>query len=306
MSWQVWVFAVILIIAGIIGIVALFMDSPDDRRPTMVIAGIVAAVAVLVLFTGCLTFVSTRTFAVQTSFGRPVGEAFNNGPHWKAPWTITHDMDGAVQIDQYKQAPGSKDGDDNDHRILVRLGNSSTARADVSIRWQMKQGAASELYQQYKEFSNVRTNLVERNLAVALNEVFATFDPLAPQNLQVSPFPALAKQAADILRNTYTDKGVKLSDQVDIIDVNVPTIGYDDGTETKINLINAQRADTAKAIEQQKTNEEQAKANNNLRASVSNDPNVIVQNCINGAIAKGISPFGCWPGAGAMPTAPVK
>lgn len=306
MSWQIWVFAIGAFIAIVALIISTMADDVDFRRFTRIVAVGVGVVSVLILTSGCVTFVSTRSFAVQTGFGRPVGEAFNNGPHLKAPWTVTHDMDGAIQIDKYSQDPGSKDGDDHDHRMLIRLGNSSTARADVSIRWQMKQAAASELFQQYKTFDNVRTNLVERNLAVALNDVFATFDPLAPKNLEVSPFPQLALQAADLLRNMNTDKGVKLSDQIDVIDVNVPTIGYDGDTEKRINEINTQRAATSKALEAQKTAIAQSKANDLLKASISDNPAVVAQNCVTAAIEHGISPLGCWPGAAAMPTVPVK
>ncbi|MGC7272827.1 hypothetical protein RA983_21055, partial [Mycobacteroides abscessus subsp. abscessus] len=84
---------------------------------------------------------------------------------------------------------------------------------------------------QYKTFDNVRSNLVTRNLQVALNEVFASFDPLAPQNLDRSPLPELSEKAKVIL-------AAKVGDQVEILDVAVPTIDYDDGTEQKINQLN--------------------------------------------------------------------
>lgn len=294
MSWQVVIFIIAAVIAALIALGAqFFAEDREGRIIGRFAAALAFAVGLTLLVLGCFTIVGTRQIAIQTSFGRPVGAAFNNGLHFKAPWTITHEMDGAIQIDKYV-----KDGN-NDNRILVRLGNSSTAQADVSIRWQMKQSAAPELYQQYKTFDNVRVNLVERNLAVGLNEVFASFDPLAPQNLDRSPLPDLAKHAADILRR-------EVGGQVDIIDVNIPTISYDQGTEDKINQLNQQRAQTSIASEAQKTAEQQARANEILSQSISHDPNVIVQNCINAAIAKGISPLGCWPGTAAMPTVPAK
>lgn len=95
----------------------------------------VAAAAVF-FFLGCFTIVGTRQFAIMTTFGRPTGVSLNNGFHGKWPWQMTHPMDGAVQIDKYV-----KEGN-TDQRITVRLGNQSTALADVSIRWQLKQAAA--------------------------------------------------------------------------------------------------------------------------------------------------------------------
>ena len=38
------------------------------------------------------------------------------------------------------------------------------------------------LFLDYRDFDNVRDNLVTRELGAALNEVFSNFDPLAPEN----------------------------------------------------------------------------------------------------------------------------
>ncbi|WP_074347493.1 SPFH domain-containing protein, partial [Mycobacteroides abscessus] len=207
--------------------------------------------------------------------------------HLKAPWTEVTEMDGAVQIDQHT----------GDHRIKVRLGNSSTADADVSVRWQIKPDATPDLFVQYKTFDNVRSNLVTRNLQVALNEVFASFDPLAPQNLDRSPLPELSEKAKVIL-------AAKVGDQVEILDVAVPTIDYDDGTEQKINQLNQERAATAVAEQAKKTAVEQAKANGELAGSVSHDPNVLVSKCLDIAREKGLALL-CWP-TPVMPTIPTK
>jgi len=164
---------------------------------------------------------------------------------------------------------------------VVRLGNQSTALADVSIRpGNSSSPRPPELFQQYKTFDNVRVNLIERNLSVALNEVFAAFNPLDPQNLDVSPLPSLAKRAADIMRQD-------VGGQVDIFDVNVPTIQYDQGTEDKINQLNQQRAQTSIAVEAQKTAEAQAKANEILSRSISNDPMLLYRTVLRPRSTRG-------------------
>jgi regulator of protease activity HflC (stomatin/prohibitin superfamily) len=254
----------------------------------MIAAGL-AAVAVLFAILGSFTIVGTRQVGIATSFGRPTGTTMDNGLHFKPFWQNVPEMDAAIQIDKY----------DGDRRIKVRLGNSSTALADASIRWNIKQNAADELFVQYKTFDNVRVNLVERNLAVVLNEVFASFDPLAPQNLDVSPLPALSAEALKKLQ-------AKVGDQVEVLDVSVPVIDFDDNTEGKINQLNAERANTAVAKQAQQTAEAQKRANEIIASSVSNDPNVVVSNCITKALDKGISPLGCWPGNGVVPTVPVR
>lgn len=301
MSWQTWFVIFFLVLAVLAALLSLIPRAAPDaierdrkkiqaaRVATRLLAIGFVLFAVLFIILGSFTIVGTRHIGIVTSFNRPTGTTLNNGVHPKWFWQSTNEMDAAIQIDKYV----------GDQRIKVRLGNSSTALADASVRWEIKQDAADELFVQYKTFDNVRINLVERNLQVALNEVFASFDPLAPQNLDVSPLPALSTQALNLLRD-------KVGSQVEILDVSVPVIDFDDNTEGKINQLNAERANTAVAKQAQQTADAQAEANRKLSSSVSNDPNVIVANCISKALDKGLSPLGCWPGTGAMPTIPVR
>lgn len=286
MSWQAWIafpLGMLGILIVLIGVVTFFAS----KNPEVAVGGIaVVLIALFFLVLGSFTIVGTRQVGIETVFGKPNGETLSNGLHFKKPWANVSEMDGAIQIDQHI----------GDGRIKVRLGNSSTADADVSVRWQIKQDVADDLFVQYKTFDNVRTNLVTRNLQVALNEVFASFDPLAPQNLDRSPLPALSEKARDILRT-------KVGNQIEILDVAVPTIDYDDGTEGKINQLNQERASTAVALQAQKTAEAQAKANEILSQSVSNDPNVLVSKCLDIAKDKGLNMM-CWPLSGAV--IPVK
>lgn len=287
MPVSMWFFLILVVIAVIAVIVGLFMQRGDDKRICFGGAGVVFLFALVFLVFASTTVVGTRQIGIETTFSRPTGTTLTNGLHLKAPWTEVTEMDGAVQIDQHT----------GDHRIKVRLGNSSTADADVSVRWQIKPDATPDLFVQYKTFDNVRSNLVTRNLQVALNEVFASFDPLAPQNLDRSPLPELSEKAKVIL-------AAKVGDQVEILDVAVPTIDYDDGTEQKINQLNQERAATAVAEQAKKTAVEQAKANGELAGSVSHDPNVLVSKCLDIAREKGLALL-CWP-TPVMPTIPTK
>lgn len=286
MPISMWFFIILAFIAVIAAIVGLFMRD-EERAVSFVIAVIAGFIGLIFFVFASITVVGTRQIGIETKFGRPTGTTLSNGLHLKSPVTEVTEMDGAVQIDQHT----------GDHRIKIRLGNSSTADADVSVRWQIKPDAAPELFVQYKTFDNVRTNLVTRNLQVALNEVFASFDPLAPQNLDRSPLPELSEKAKVIL-------AAKVGDQVEILDVAVPTIDYDDGTEQKINQLNQERAATEVAKQAKTTALEQAAANANLAASVSRDPNVLVSKCLDIAREKGLALL-CWP-TPVMPTIPAK
>ena len=298
MSWQAWVALVIGIIGVVVvagGLIARKFGSSDSSygmsgkqmgAASTVGGGVIVAIAVIILLTGLFAIVGTRQVGIVTTFGKPTGSTLSNGLHVKAPWANVSEMDGAIQIDQHK----------GDSRVQVRLGNSSTALADVSVRWEIKQDAADDLFVQYKTFDNVRTNLVTRNLQVALNEVFASYDPLAPQNLDTSPLPELSKKALEILQ-------AKVGEQINVLDVQVPTIDFDDGTEGKINQLNQERAATSVALQAQKTAEAQARANQILSQSVSNDPNVLVSKCLDIAKDKGLTLM-CWP-MSVTPVVPV-
>ena len=286
MPISMWIFIFLAFVAVIGAIIGLF--ARGEERAFSFAATVVVGIIGLVFFVfAATTVVGTRQIGIETKFGRPTGTTLTNGLHLKSPVTEVTEMDGAVQIDQHTNAG----------RIKVRLGNSSTADADVSVRWQIKPEAAPELFLQYKTFDNVRTNLVTRNLQVALNKVFATFDPLAPQNLDRSPLPDLSTQARNIL-------AAEVSSQVEILDVAVPTIDYDDGTEQKINQLNQERAATEVAKQAKRTATEQAAANGELAASVSHDPNVLVAKCLDIAKEKGLALL-CWP-TSPIPTIPVK
>jgi regulator of protease activity HflC (stomatin/prohibitin superfamily) len=286
----------LLLAAGAAFLIARKVVDDFDRAAWRLGGGALVLIFAVWFVLATFVVVSTRNVGIVTTFGRPVG-TLPNGLHFTWPWQSVTEMDGAIQIDQHRDDNAS-DGDNHGGALQVRLGNSSTAYADTSVRWEIKLDSADDLFLQYKTFENVQTNLVTRNLQVALNEVFASYDPLAPQNLDVSPLPGLAAQATKILQD-------KVGSQITVLEVQVPTIKYDQGTEDRINQLNQQRAQTSIAKEAQKTAEEQAKANAAISASLNNDPNVLVSKCLDIVKEKGGSPFGCWPGASAVPTMPL-
>ena len=119
----------------------------------------------------------------------------------------------------------------------MRLGNNSTAFVDNSVRWRIQPAAADELFLDYRDFENVRDNLVTRELRAALNEVFADFDPLAPENVEGANVQALGDEVAEKLR-------AKVGGQIEILNVIVPLVNYDDATQERINALNVEKANT--------------------------------------------------------------
>jgi len=121
--------------------------------------------------------------------------------------------------------------------------------------------------------------------------VFSDLDPLAPVNSDGANVQALGDQV-----------GRDVTDQIEIFNVIVPLVNYDEATQDRMNAVNVEKANTRVAEQRAKTAEAEAKANEILAASVSNDPNVLVGRCLDAARDAHISPLGCWPNTTAVPT----
>ncbi|MDT5077863.1 MAG: hypothetical protein QOJ80_2500 [Mycobacterium sp.] len=287
MTWQV--FAALVLLAVTVGalLARTWAKNPAGRTRNLRIAVITGGLAILVIILGSTTVVSPRNVGVVTTFGRPSG-TLSNGLHVKAPWQSVTEMNGTIQIDNHT----------GDNATTVRVGNNSTAYVDNSVRWRIQPDAADELFLDYRDFDNVRDNLVTRELKAALNEVFADFDPLNPENSDGASVQALGDEVAAKLRT-------KVGGQIEIINVIVPLVNYDQATQDRINALNVEKANTRIAEQRAKTAEAEAKANAILSKSVSNDPNVLVSKCLDAVRESGLSPLGCWPGSSAMPTVPA-
>ena len=104
------------------------------------------------------------------------------------------------------------------------------AFVDNSVGWRIQPAAADELFLDYRDFDNVRDNLVTPQLRAALNEVFADFDPLAPENSDGANVQARGDEVAEKLRT-------KVGGQIEIINVIVPLVNYDQATQDRINAL---------------------------------------------------------------------
>jgi regulator of protease activity HflC (stomatin/prohibitin superfamily) len=287
-TWQVFVAMLLVIVTVIALLIRATSKNPAGRTRALRVAAVAGGLAVFVLILGSTTIVSTRNIGVVTTFGRP-GATLSNGLHIKAPWQSVTEMNGTIQIDNHT----------GEAATTVRLGNNSTANVDNSVRWRIQPAAADELFLDYREFDNVRDNLVTRELKAALNEVFSDFDPLAPENSEGANVQALGDQVAEKLRT-------KVGGQIEIINVIVPLVNYDQATQDRINALNVEKANTRVAEQRAKTAQAEARANGILAASVTNDPNVLVSKCLDAAREARISPLGCWPNTTVVPTVPAR
>lgn len=261
--------------------------------------GVVLLVLAIVLTTlASFTTVPTKEFGIVTAFGKPVG-ALTNGLHAKAPWNNVTTIDAAIQTDPYKQGNPDK----NFECITVRIAHQATACVDTTVSWRIKDGAADALFQNYRDFSNIRFNLVTRQLNAKLNNAFEGYDPLAIDDSGNATAPELSTLASQVTQSLQSTIG----DQIDSINVTIPVVHYDDNTTQKVNALLGQVAQTRIAAQQIVTNEKQAEANAKLAASLSNDPNVLVNKCLDiveGGKVTLPAGFTCWPGGSSAVVVP--
>ena len=262
---------------------------------------VVTAIVVVITFVpNCFTIVPTKEYGVLTSFGRPVG-TLSNGLSPKAPWENMTTIDAAIQTDSYVQKPKAGEYP----CVSVRIAHQSIACVDVSVRWRIEDGAADALFQNYREFGNIRDSLVTRDLQATLNAVFQGYDALAVDNDGNSTAPSMS----DLSSKASTQLSQKIGRQINVESVIVIIPHFDDNTQAKVNALQAQVAQTRIAAQAIITAQKQSEANRALATSVSNDPNVLVSKCLDiveGGKVTLPAGFTCWPGGQGAVIVPAK
>ncbi len=245
--------------------------------------------AALFFLLSIVTIVPTREIGIVTAFGKPV-RSLSNGLHVKLPWEDVHQLDGTIQTDNHTTTA---------HCTDIRIGNESKACIDNTIRWRIKLSAGQRLYQDYREMENIRDSLVTRELKAALNEVLSDYNPLAQiQDDTASAKPDLNAFAEEVQAGLSR----RVGQDIEIESVILPIIRFDRQTQSKINAYQAEVANTRIAEQREKTARAQARANRNLSGSISNEPNVLVSQCMDtfAEMVKEGQPvpigFSCWPG----------
>lgn len=293
-------FFIIGVIAVVVAVIFFALPATETWKRS---AGIAAfAIGGLLIMISCVAVVGTKKVGVVTTFNKPVG-TMSNGIHKKWPWQKVHELDGAIQTDNHLCVGGPEHPGEG---ILVRIGNQSVSCLDVTVRWRIRQEHSDALYRDYRSFDHIRDSLVTRDLNQALNDVFVDYNPLGNLNTKDTAKPVVPPSLEDLSSRVKAllvgDNGTggRIGDQIEVLSVFIPIVHHDDQTQLKINQYQAAKADTRIALQKVQTAENEAKANKALRASISNDPNVLVSKCLD-LVKTGVAlpaGFSCWPGGG--------
>jgi SPFH domain / Band 7 family len=206
-------FIVGIIIAIIAGIAAA------AKHPGLGLFVFAAVVALSFVVTGCGT-VDTKNVGVVTSFKKPTGETKAAGPYFKAPWKSVTDMSLAWQTVNYQ--------------FIVQAAGGATIGLDIRPRWRMKEAAAPELFQDYKDFDGVVSNLFKNELVAASgsNALFGSYNPLTAYDVKTS-LPVKSKEAWESELKSELIK--RLGTKMEIERVAVITIAPDTASQAKLN-----------------------------------------------------------------------
>lgn len=296
-----------LFIIGILFAIAaavVFTIRKKDPALPWVSAGLAAAAVVAVAFSVAFS-VGTKEEGILTSFGATSGHV-GSGLHLKAPWEAVHTMDAAIQTDTYASEKASTKGaSESGPCVTTRIANQQVACVDISLRWRIKPNSSDELYRDYRSFDHVRNSLVTRELKAAVNEQFASYNPL---NAVTAGTPASGGGSNPTNQQLGTrirqQMAAEIGNRIDVLSAVVSFVGFDAETQARLNQLQQQLALTRVAEQRLKTNEAEARANAALAKSVDTSPNVLVARCLDDldtmvkqkqAIPPG---FTCWPGGG--------
>ena len=298
--------AILLVVCAVIAFtMSRTMSHDEDRQIAKVAMYVILGLGFLSLVASSLTIVGTRRIGVVTEFGKPV-DTLSNGIHFKMPWQKVPELDASIQTDSHI---GNSEGDENPCTD-IRIGNESTACVDNTVRWRLIEAEGDLLYRDYRNMDNIRESLVTRELNAALNRVLGDFNPLDAVSEDGSAATANLDDLAIEVTEAMRDR---VEGRVEVLSITLPLIRYDGGTQDRLNAYQAEIANTRIAQQRSETAAAQARANEALAESVSNDPNVLVSRCFDtlADMVEAAQPvpagFSCWPGSQSalvVPSAP--
>lgn len=296
----------VLALLGAVFIAAGNIDPDDLDLPGRPIGTVLLVFAVSLFVLCSWTQIGAKDVGVVTAFGKPVR---NLGPglHLTWPWQHTTEIDGTIQVDEYK-------GDDC---IYVRIGDGSKSCLTATIRWRVNPDEASVIYGDYRSddpTESLRDAVVSTQFKSAAQDVLSQYNPIA--GLKVVEGDNAAAAASLNFAPDYDQIATDLVDQmntrlgdtplVEIQSITVSYLALADSTQAKLNEFIAAVGDTRIAAQRKSTAKEESEANTILSDSISHDPNVLVSKCLD-LLTKALESdyalpagFSCWGSSSAV------
>ncbi|OBA72545.1 hypothetical protein A5641_07695 [Mycobacterium sp. 1554424.7] len=313
-----WIIAILFFLVAAVGLAAsVFLDK---RKTWWGISAAAALFGVLFTLISAYDRVDTRNVGIITEFGKPVG-VHGAGIVWHAPWRKVSELSEAIQLQAFESnsfddASQGRGANNNPAAINVRLANNSNAYVDENLNWRLREGAAPKLFQDYggaNVFQTIKEQLVDRQAQVALSKVFATFNPQvmlaaaanAPGASAQMPAPAQGADLPAMAGQVKKDLQDAVGSEIEILDVRIPRIFYDQPTQQRIDAYNQKVQETINAQQDVKTAEQNRLAAEQRANQPPPDLRIAIFNCLNDQVKNGRDPAGCWGQIGGQPLVQV-
>jgi hypothetical protein len=287
MFW--FVIAIILFFGGIVAVAIASLAREENRATVRVIGAVVAIVGFLVFLVSGIKSVPTKSIGVGAAFGKVTGQPFGPGIHFTfEPWLNVNIIDETIQTTTFEVNQKTGRGG-----LDVRIGGQQTARLDITIQWRVRDSAANGLFTNYANqgplMDEIQNAVVVRELKQVANQVMGDYNPIQDVALTTgTPKPGQKVNPANNPASLFSSFGPKIlagmrhdiGGRVDVLNLLLPLAHYDQSTQNRLNTIQQQYAETAIAQQQIVTNHALNLANNQISASVSHDPGVLVHECL--------------------------
>lgn len=255
--------------------------------------------------------VQARTQGVVVSLGATDPDTRGPGLNFTWPWQDVVAIDTTRQVANYN---GGNHDDNPDYHGLVKvqLGNGNYSSVYASVTWQINPDKANLAYSDFRgdqePVDMVYSRLVMPQFKAALNDVWGTYNPTAQAMALLSQPNAVITPADVDFSPDYTEittavkanfeKRMANEDIVQVIDVTVSLVDFDDGTKKQISALQAEVQKTIATRQGIQTAAAQAQANEELAKSLQ-DPNVLASRCFDLIASGDFTPpigFSCYPG----------
>lgn len=299
MGFTIFIIAIVIAIIGFVVLVKghVTIDGSQESIRGFGVIALVIAVGLGVL--SCLTTVPARNQGVVTAFGQIHG-SLDSGLGWKAPWEDVTMMDATVQTDEF----AGENTDDSSERdsldcISVRIADGSSACVSVILRSQIAEGAADELYPDFKHSDkygdnvndNIFYSLTRTNLYTAVGNVFSEVNPIlevavddeGTEEISTNVYApgSFNDDVEKELETLLNDASPTEDPQVVVTSLNVTSIKWSDATEQRISQLQEAIGKTRIAEQDEETAEAQARAADALQQALSDNPQYLTNKCLD-------------------------
>lgn len=259
-----FILGLLLFVGSLISLIAV--KGADRVWPV----GLIVLAVLLLGLSGC-RHVGTKEIGIPVTFGAVGTTHYGAGLHYTAPWTSIKQMDGAIQTQN----------DLGSNCLNVRIANNQTGCAEVSLQWRINPTQVDYLYKNYRSFDHVRDQLVERKLFNALNEALSTYNPLAHISAkgQANPLPAYQALIYNLMKKKVKD--INGQPLIEVLNAQLPIVHFDPETQSRVNQLQQQVAQTAIAKQREKTNAAENVANAALAKHNTLSPLVLESRCLD-------------------------